>query len=47
MSYLYKHFAKRGPGFVRSAVHRHGLPVSGKFQCELLFHQLLNHLTTR
>lgn len=31
-------------GLGRRAVNRHGLPVSGELQCELLFHQLLHHL---
>lgn len=44
ISYLYKHLANRGSGLIRSAVHRHGLPVSGKFQGKLLLHQLLDHL---
>lgn len=28
----------------RSAVHRHGLPVTGELQSDVLLHQLLDHL---
>lgn len=33
-------------GFTVWTENRHGLPVSGKLQCQLLPHQLLNHLKT-
>lgn len=29
------------------AVDRHGLPVTGEFQCELLLHQLLDYLVKK
>lgn len=44
ISYLHKHLANWGACFVRSTVHRHRLPVSGKFQGKLFLHQLLDHL---
>ena len=46
-SYLNKHLAKRGADFIRGAVDRHGLPVSGKLQGKLFLHQLLDHLKIR
>lgn len=33
-----------GAGLVRGAEDRHGLPVAGELQGELLLHQLFNNL---
>ncbi len=41
--YLDKHLALRVRA-IGSAVHRHGLPVSGKLQCEFFLHQLFDNL---
>lgn len=42
--HLDKHLANRGTSFVGSAVHRHGLPVSGELESEFLLHQLFDDL---
>ena len=44
--YLDKHLA-HGGAIVGGAVDRHGLPVSGELQGELLPHQLLDYLIRR
>lgn len=48
-AYLHKHLGSgHGLGvFVGEAENRHGLPVSGKLQCQLLLHQLFNDLKVK